>query len=560
MAQNGFPGVDDPRALDVLRRFAIAKAERGTFEGQWEQIAQRVLPSYSGSFTGDNLTQGAPKTEEMVDATAALALPKFAAAMESMLTPRNSQWHNLVPQDPVLKRNRFVKMWYDDVTQVLFRRRYNPNSNFAGQVHECYMGLGAFGTAPLLVDALDKRYGGGLRYKAVHLGEVFFLENHQGIVDTAFRRFPLTARQAKQKFVDKPGSTGRLPDEIMRCLEDSAKLETKFWFINSVSPREDYDPKRADYKGMRFADCYVAEAGAMTVMERGFNTFPYPISRYMQAPGETYGRSPAMLALPAIKTLNEQVKTVLTQGHRVINPVLLTHDDGVLDGFSLRPGAINSGGVTAEGKLLVHTLPTGNLAIAKEMLAEGRGIINDSFLVTLFQILIETPQMTATEVLQRTQEKGALLSPTMGRQQSEFLGPTIERELDVLAQQGMIPQMPAILQQAKAEYETVYSSPLSRAQRAEQATGLMRLVDWATPYVQITQDLRPLDWINWDGAMPDLADIQAVPQRWVHDIEQVMALRQARSEQQQQQQALDAAPAISGALKSLPPGMLNGAQ
>jgi hypothetical protein len=93
------------------------------------------------------------------------------------------------------------------------------------------------------------------------------------------------------------------------------------------------------------------------------------------------------------------------------------------------------------------------------MLAEGRAIINDSFLVTLFQILIDSPQMTATEVLQRAQEKGALLSPTMGRQQSEFLGPTIERELDVLAQQGMIPPMPAILQQAAPNMTRFTAAP-----------------------------------------------------------------------------------------------------
>ena len=36
-------------------------------------------------------------------------------------------------------------------------------------------------------------------------------------------------------------------------------------------------------------------------------------------------------------------------------------------------------------------------------------VINDAFLVTLFQILTETPEMTATEVIERTREKGALL-------------------------------------------------------------------------------------------------------------------------------------------------------
>jgi hypothetical protein len=137
------------------------------------------------------------------------------------------------------------------------------------------MGLGAFGTAPLFIDALDKRYGGGLRYKAIHLGEVYFLENHQGIIDTAFRRFQLTARQAQQKFVASPG--GSLPDRSCVCLDDPAKLRPSSGSSTAVSPREDYDPKRADYKGMRYADCYIAEAGKMIGdAERGFNTFPYP--------------------------------------------------------------------------------------------------------------------------------------------------------------------------------------------------------------------------------------------------------------------------------------------
>ena len=46
--------------------------------------------------------------------------------------------------------------------------------------------------------------------------------------------------------------------------------------------------------------------------------------------------------------------------------------------------------------------------------------------------------MTATEVLERAREKGALLAPTMGRQQSEALGPMIEREIDILVECGLM--------------------------------------------------------------------------------------------------------------------------
>ncbi|MFM2128459.1 MAG: hypothetical protein RL477_5 [Pseudomonadota bacterium] len=548
------PLMQDNVADRVIRRFAEAKLARGTWETHWEQVAERALPSYAGSFTSETRTQGERRTSEMVDPTAALALPKFAAAMESMLTPRNSEWHAVTALDKSLRRNRQVAAYYESVTQALFRYRYAPRANFQSQMHEVYMSLGAFGTGAMFIDGLNWYGERGLRYRALHLGEIYFLENHQGIIDTALRRFDLTARQAAQKFKEE-----NLPEDIRKALADEKGNggDKKFWFVHCVQPRgeeDGYDAKRLDVKGMKFASWYVSETGKQVVNEGGFHTFPYPISRYVVAPGETYGRSPAMMALPAIKVLNEQKKTVLKQGHRTVDPVLLAHDDGVVDTFSLKPGAINSGGVSAEGRPLVHALPVGNLAIAHEMMDAERMAINDAFLVTLFQILVDTPQMTATEVVERAREKGALLSPTMGRQQSEFFGPAVERELDVLASQGLLPPKPLILQQAEDEYEIVYTNPLSRAARAEKAAGFMRWLGWASEIVGLTQDPSPLDWANWDEAMPELADITAVPALWVNSPERVAALRAGRAQQAQQQQMLDALPAAAGVMKALPKG------
>lgn len=537
-------------AANVLRRLERAKTERGTWEAHWEEVARRVLPNYVGSFTGRGTrTQGDKRTEDMVDATPALALPKFAAAMESMLTPRNQTWHRLRPQDRSLMRNRQARAWYDDVNEKLFSLRYAPRANFANQQHEVYTGLGAFGTGGMFVDKLQHWGEKGLRYQSIHLGEIYFLENHQGVIDTAMREFELTARQAVQKFGDD------LPEDVKLKAKDPNTCETKFWFVHCVAPRgedEGYDPARLDYKGMRYTDKYISVTGKKIVREGGYNTFPYAISRYTQAPGELYGRSPAMLALPAIKVLNEEKKTLIKQGHRAVDPIILAHDDGVLDSVDLTPGTTNYGGVSADGKLLVHTLPTGNISLAKEMMEMEAHVINDAFLVTLFQILIETPAMTATEVLERAREKGVLLSPTMGRQQSEYLGPLVERELDVLSQQGLLPPMPLIVKQAMADYDLIYDSPLSRAQRAEQATGLMRTVDWATQLATATGDLSPLDHFDWDTIVPELSDIQAVPARWMASIEKVMAKRDGRNQAAQQQQGIDALPGIAGAMKAMP--------
>ncbi len=540
----------DTSAVNIIRRFEAAVSARGNLDAHCEEIARRVLPNYSGSFSsnGQTRSQGEKRTDEMVDATAALALPKFASVMDSMLTPRNSRWQRLVPTQRSLLKNRMVRMWFEDVTDILFQYRYAPKANYASQKFETYLSLGAFGTGCLFT---DKLVGGGLRFRAIHLGEIFFLENHQGLIDTALRKFPLSARQARQWFGE-----GKLPEKIKKALAepDGKGADKEFWFIHCVKPREDYDSNRKDVKGMAFTSEYVNVEDKVTVKEEGYNSFPYSISRYVQAPGEVYGRSPAMLVLPAIKVLNEQKKTVLKQGHRAVDPVLLAHDDGVVDAFSMRPGAINYGGVSAEGRPLVHALPVGNLALAKEMMESERLAINDAFLITLFQILVETPQMTATEVLERAREKGMLLSPTMGRQMSEALGPETERAVDLLAMQGLLPPQPQMLRDARGEFQIEYDSPMSRTQKAENAAGLFRTVDWLTTAMNITQDPTPLDHINWDEAVPAILDIQAVPERWKNSMEQVLAKREERAKAAGAQQAIEALPGVAGMAKVMGSG------
>ena len=540
----------DALAVSVIQELEQASGKRAYWEKTWEDIARRVLPNYSAHFTGQNrieLTDGQQLLHEMVDSTAALALGRFAAAMESMLTPRNSKWHSLMPSDRSLLRNREVRLWFEDVTRILFQYRYAASANFQSQKHEDYLMLGAFGTGNVFIDALHSRTEKGLRYRAVHLGQCYFQENHQGIIDSNYRKFPLTARQAVEQFGEE------VPEVIAKQASDPKRATTVHWFIHKVAPRKDYDPNRVDLLGMEYESVYVSITGKKTVRTGGYSTFPYAISRYVTTPGELYGRSPAMMALPTIRSLNEMKKTMLKQGHRSVDPVLLAHDDGVVDNFSMRPGAINAGGVNAEGRPLVHALPVGNLAIGDKLMEQEKLVINDFFLVTLFQILVDTPQMTATEVVERAREKGALLSPTMGRQQSESLGPMIDRELDVLRELKLLPPMPQRLIDARGDYTVQYDSPLSRMARAEEAAGFMRSLETALRFVEVTQDPSPLDYFNMDEIMPETMDIHAMPVRWRNDLAKVQQMRAQRAQQAQQQQMLDAAPAGAAMLKTLLP-------
>ena len=536
--------------LDVqfhIQRLGSLRTDRSNWDVQWEEAAARVMPAHVNSFTGRGMQVGGggqKNTELQFDASTSFAAQRFASVIESLVTPQGSIWHLLKVLDKTLKRNRQVRAFFDDLSEALYNYRYRPTANFVGNSQQAYLGLGVYGSGVLYVDKPED--GKGLRYRNMHLGETYLAENHAGVVDTVYRCYRLTARQIVQKW----GNAA--PEDVREKAKNAQQAEQTSEILHCVYPRKDYDPERLDGKGRPFASVYIHVETKTVMEEDGYFTFPYAIARYTQAPGETYGRGPAQWVLPAIKTLNEQKKTVLKQGHREVDPVLLAYDDGKLANASLKAGRMVAGGMSKDGRPLIGRLPGGNLAVGDKMMDMEKSLINDAFLLNLFQILLETPQMTATEVLERAREKGMLLAPTAGRIQAEFLGPMIEREIDLLARQGLMPKMPSILVDASVEYKIEYDNPMSRMARAERAAGFMRALGHAAEYAKMTGDVEPLDFFNFDRAMPEILDIHGAPIAWTRSLEEVMGRRQGRAEQAETQQMIEALPAAAGLMKAAP--------
>ncbi len=527
----------------VMRGQAL-RTDRGVFDQHCEQVARIVMPSHRNTFIGHGWTMPyQQKTEYQYDAHATVAALRFSAVMESLLTPQNSLWHRLVPADKMLKQNRMVRAYLDTVNDLLYSYRNRPWANFVGQIQMLYLSLGLYGNGCLFMD--KPMEAKGIRYKFIHLGEAYYVQNHQGIVDTLYRFYMLTSLQALEKFGED------CPPALKKQAMEPGQTETLHEFLHVVTPRDIYDPRRIDGAGMRYASFHFYVTEQLLLRESGYNKKPIAISRYMTAPNEVYGRGPAMLVLPTIKLLNEEKKSVIKQGHRALDPVILAADDGVVGTFSLRNGAVNYGAVSADGKPLVHALPTGNLAVGDKMMEMERTTIDDAFLMSVFKMLDENPQMTATQVLEIAREKGMLVAPTAGRQFTELLGPMIERELDLLTSQGCLPPMPLILKQADGEIKVEYDSPMARMQRAENAAGFMHSLDMAANYAKLTNDPAPLDWFDFDVATPAILDINGSPSLWTRSPEAVAALRKSRDDKAQQQSMLQNASGLGSAVSSV---------
>jgi hypothetical protein len=531
---------------DILREFSQYQLWRNVFAGQWEECANLILPTSRNTFFFTNFNgPGQKKTDRQIDATGALALHRFCAIVDSLVTPVNSYWHGLESDDYVMK-DRASRLWLENTTRRLFKARYARTANFTGQNYSNWQSLGAFGNATMFIDRFDNRWAGGsqgLRYKAVPLGETFYGENHQGLVDRIIRWFKLTAYQCFQKF-------GHVPATLAEAIKNDSQYP--YNFLHCVKPREldEYDPQRFDAKGLPFCSYYVSVEGMCLMQpEGGYREFPYAVSRYDQTPNEVYGRGPAQIVLPALKTLNAQKATFLKQGHRAADPVLLVADDGVI-GASLRPGALVKGGVNADGKPLVHTLPVGNIEISEKMMAEERGIIDDVNMVSIFKALVEHPEMTATQVIQLVNERGMLVAPTIGRQHNEYVGGMVPRELGLMSEMRMLDPMPPRLREAMGHYQVKDTSPLAEMRNAGKAAGFMRSVESTRELVNITGDPSLLDPYNFDKATPAIAAINGVPEEWMDDEKGIAVKRKNRAQQQQRQQEIQAAPAEAAMIKA----------
>ena len=516
--------------LDILRRFDALAEKRSRWEDLWRECQDYVLPEKGGVF----------------DSTAPLALSRFAAALESVLTPRSQKWHSLKTGIEELDKQHDVTSYLEEVADALFRARYRPEANFANQINEVYLSLGVYGTAVLFI---DDEVGRGLRYRCLPLSECFFAENRAGQVDTVFRQYKLTARQAVQEFGEE-----NLPDDIRRDASEPRNQEKEHEFLHAVFPREDFELKAKTPQKMPVASYHLAKDKRKIVRESGYRVMPYAVTRYQTTAGDLYGRSPAMTVLADIKQVNEMEKTLMRAGQKAVDPPLLLPDDDVLNAFSLRAGALNYGGLDEQGRQRVQPLQLGaRLDIGAEMLEQKRKVINDAFLVNLFMILVEAPTMTATEVMYRAQEKGQLLAPAMGRQQAELLAPIIRRELDILTSAGVIPEAPEALAAVDGEVTISYDAPLSRAQKGEEATAILNTFQAVAPLAQV--DPNALAVFKISEAVRIMAAANGVPQKAIWTEEELQAKEAAAKEEaqmrEQVQMMLEAVPAAAGAAESM---------
>jgi len=512
----------NPMVEELDQRFGTLHDQRSNWEKHWQELADYMLPRKAD--ITKRRTQGDKRTELIFDATAIHAVELLAASLHGMLTSPSAPWFQMRYRNPELNQNDEAKEWLESSTEQMYEAF--QRSNFQQEIHELYFDLCVFGTAAIFVE-LDETQT--LRFSTRSIAEIYLSEDYNGRVDTVYRKFDLTARAIGQRFGEK-----NLPEKIEKALTEDPYSEHPI--VHALFPRGE-TTKKASNKSQNkpVASIYYCAETKMLLSESGFDEFPMMVPRFVKDSVSTYGRAPAMTALPDVKMLNKMAKVGIIAAQKQIDPPLMVPDDGFVAPVRTTPGALNFYRSGTRDRL--EPLQTGaNNPLSFQMEEQRRGAIRQAFYVDQL-ILGQGSNMTATEVLQRNEEKMRLLGPVLGRLQAELLQPLISRSFALLLRSRLLPPAPELLSGQDIDIE--YVSPLAKAQKMTDLQSLMRGIE---VMMQLGEIAPVADYLDKDRLIKYVATSSGIPATVLASDEEVAQLRQQQAEQAQaqaeQQQAM----------------------
>jgi len=478
----------------VLSRYERAKARKAQSNSLRAEAGKYVWPTAQRQVRSAVQSEGLLQTENLYDSTALMAAYKMTSGIFSYLMPVGVKWFEFIASPYELNNDKTVQEWLSTATAITHQEIWR--SNFQREMFITIRSMIVFGTGVLSVEKI----GDDIVFKSHHIGYMFFDDNNRGEIDTVYRQIFYTARQAYQEFGDNVSKS------IKKAL-DAGQLNEKFEFVHACEPNENFDSSKLNASNKKVRSLYICIDDREIVKESGFDELPYFVARFSRAPQEIMGRGPAIEILPEIKMLNRMKKTFIESAEKAVNPPLIAEDDGVVGQPVTSPGGMI---YVRPGAMEPKPLNTGmNVQLNAEIIAQQQEVVKEAFFNDLFQALAQHRNMTATEVVERVEEKIVHLAPAITSLQKEIFSPLIKRIYNLLLRAGKIEPPPI-----ETDFEIIYQGRLALAMSNMQTNAIeATLAKWA-PYAQVADIFSNVDfdtafrtsWLNAGAPAEGLKD------------------------------------------------------
>ena len=307
-------------------------------------------------------------------------------------------------------------------------------------------------------------------------------------------------------------------------------------------------------KGKPYIGGFISIADKEWIEQGGWNSRELTYSRFMKSPTETYGRGPGVDMLPAAKALQQIMVDLMTGAEMALMPPLGGPDDALdmiinYGAGEFVPGAFDMMGRQVIGKLFDIGDFQGPLAIQQQL----REQIDRAFFRHLMFLNQDMKShVTDGQIMERVQEKGVLLQP-LATQETEWLSPMLDREVDLMGQMGEFADMPGEVVEAGGARLITYDNPLNSALMAEEAAGYFRMsasigsmAQYDPAYMQEFNRMFPARKV-----MPNLARVMRVPASWMATEAELRQADEVDAQRQSAQDALATGGALAGIARDL---------
>jgi len=520
-------GEKDPIATALAKQYDFLKGKRTTWERQWQEIAEYVLPHRS-DFTSKR-SLGEERLEMAFEGTAMRSLKRFASNIHNVFTPMGAEWFRLTTGHPYLDNQRHIALWLEDATRIIKYHMSRPSSNFHSAIFQYYLEAGAFGTGIIFVEDVP---GVGPRYRNFPLSDCVLAAGGEMEIDTIFRLYRQTAKDLISRF--DPAS---LPEDVIKKAT-SEKLMEEFDIVHYVAPSWIHQDILPEGWMWPYVSIHYMKEKKKVLSFGGYDNMPYICARWERSDREIYGRGPTWEILPDMRLINEVEKVYLKGVQKAISPPMFVPDSGLLDPLDTTPDAINYYTVGIGGKDTIFPVPNmGRIEYAQDLNARLVNSIKEGY----FLDVLELPgpiapdgdimRFSATEVSVRMRNRMPVLGPLLARQESELLDPLIRRTAYVLTKSGALGEMP---QEIEEGFRVEYLNPISIAMRSGEVNSMVQLFEMIMPLAQIDPTI-PM-YFNTQQILKNTAEVLQVPPSNLRTEEEVQAIIQKQEQEKLMQQ------------------------
>jgi len=479
------------------------------------------------------------KGYKLIDPTPAQALVILGAGLHGGLSSPARPWIQLGLEDQDMNKYGPYRNWMDSAERSL--SSIFKKSNLYNMIHGVYEELGAFGIGCVLIDDHPKNV---VQFHQFTIGDYRVAVNPDGTCHTMTREFKMMAFQVVELF-GKENCSHKLLTLYNR---------NEFEWVNIIhviekNPARDFN--KIDYTNMPYRSVYFEKGeDSKQLSYRGYLKMPIATPRWSALTNEAWGWGPGLLGLGLSKAVQKMEKSSVKMTDLANEPPMGVPPSLKDRMLNLTPGAKNPIGINEEkGLFPLIKVDFNGLTAMDGKIDKYDSKIRQLFYNDLFLMIIndKTGQKTATEILERHEEKLLMVGPAIERQMHELLDVIVDITLSKGLRSGAIPPPPPEL--SEAEYKIEYISLLAQAQKLVMSQSMHAYLGMAERVAQIDQF--SVLKTNWNEYLDQFGDMVGLPAKVMNDNEVVEEAKQQAQEQQAKEQQMIEQQATVESVKSL---------